>query len=1231
MRTPDPGHQRPRPNATTVEMGSIIANSILVSQSDPPDDSDIKGKVEVEVRTATPESHHRSRRILNCYFPDEIPETTDPGTLQNDSVALEDCVGIIQQESPTSSKGKGRDLSRSYNEDSLVSFYDDDILIATDSTNPTAYASPQSTSDTAESPNSSHDSSPRLPGSLEPVNSSRYVQVLIHGDALDGQASHIEEASINQRASLGTPPDSIEGYVAGNPLHSFITPTGDDVLPSHTRPMPLAAGSSVFRSIFRSRAIRSALAIKFDFVLRLAYHWMFLQIPMFYFTRVTRIFKEVRLSTDDLTKKVIQTLVNQETQGQRLGTRAYFIDIDDPQVSNLKTLWESFIDSLMREWKTLNIVSVLLMSAIIGTLQINAAFSDPLVRMSVFTSLICALMSLIYGGMFIIRFSNMRRVHKAIEWAKEGESTSTAIFWNVWVLLAMPAIWLSWSLILYVIGIMSFIWRAGFNGEAAANISPRAELGIRISISCILLLGLVYLALIIGTLKHYGEQMDVAWKEKVRNKAPKYNTTFEDTPRSRVQDIPLPFDEDIQVEPQHKQSFIATQSKHSERLSRTLPSGLVFHQAVEVIRFTIGGPQASEMPHHLANRGLNIGTWNGFIEHAWLAWNDSTKIRSETDRRKDVLRVITTWNGTLFCRLNFEVILCCVYPTHSPRSPFFAVFLTDFNTYAPSAMARFGHIPRGFGRVDIYEADRPVVSLLAADHYPPSPTDDPEIQTYHGSDPPSKAEPLSRQSSLVDLNIKSPTLSDPFNSPKQSSRMLPPNDVDEVFNTEICSVDSGQSPPPRAKNALPQDNFHSSENAPVNRSPPMDDYGPSCPSTSIVFEDTIATPTSPIHNTDRQSISVSPGLSDSPDAIVKLDRMGGINADQLGDGVLGAKLTRNNLNLEAHYGNSYLRHSSSLHPRYVRQRLGSYPGSDTGTTSLKARTPLYTRSYEDLYSFGGSDMHPNVQNKQLQYKECSAENPAERPGDWRPDYVSGLTSRVPETTKHRSDVTEWNDPVTRSVHSYLACSQDPPMHRDLRHHPFPFGTSDLTFEFPRYSSPFETTRPPPKSRHLPDPLGPLDPAQLATSPPVSRMRLFHPLLPWYIDIVQTHPNGVTVQDVILQMFLQMDMPIEYVHWFNIDMDDSVRESIKKEYLDRVKGNWNMEDIVKGVKRVDFLRGCVEFEGLVKGSNGLWEIKTTHREHWIEYSPEMEWEGDGLERGPEMELEERSDGRFGTQV
>lgn len=49
-------------------------------------------------------------------------------------------------------------------------------------------------------------------------------------------------------------------------------------------------------------------------------------------------------------------------------------------------------------------------------LQIEAA-SHPITRTAALFSLICALMSLLYGCMYIIRFGTMRKMHKASSFA----------------------------------------------------------------------------------------------------------------------------------------------------------------------------------------------------------------------------------------------------------------------------------------------------------------------------------------------------------------------------------------------------------------------------------------------------------------------------------------------------------------------------------------------------------------------------------------------------------------------------------------------------------------------------------------------------------------------------------------------------------------------------------------------------------------------------------------------
>lgn len=56
-------------------------------------------------------------------------------------------------------------------------------------------------------------------------------------------------------------------------------------------------------------------------------------------------------------------------------------------------------------------------SAILTILQIQTAEQDPIIRYTALASLICALISLLFGCMYIIRFGTMRKTYKAAEWA----------------------------------------------------------------------------------------------------------------------------------------------------------------------------------------------------------------------------------------------------------------------------------------------------------------------------------------------------------------------------------------------------------------------------------------------------------------------------------------------------------------------------------------------------------------------------------------------------------------------------------------------------------------------------------------------------------------------------------------------------------------------------------------------------------------------------------------------
>lgn len=148
-------------------------------------------------------------------------------------------------------------------------------------------------------------------------------------------------------------------------------------------------------------------------------------------------------------------------------------------------------------------------------------------------------------------------------------------------------------------------------------------------------------------------------------------------------------------------------------------------------------------------------------------------------------------------------------------------------------------------------------------------------------------------------------------------------------------------------------------------------------------------------------------------------------------------------------------------------------------------------------------------------------------------------------------------------------TQDPPILLDLRMNPLEGNALNFL--------------------HLGRPHNNIDFAQLATNPPASHMRLFHPRLPWYIDIYEKHPNGVTVFDVLTQMWQELLSQITGRHYWNEDLSDVDRAAIAGSFQTRCNGDEVL--VARGVTKVDYLGRRIIFEGLVRTRGGMWELKT----------------------------------------
>ena len=98
-----------------------------------------------------------------------------------------------------------------------------------------------------------------------------------------------------------------------------------------------------------------------DTLPRQIYLYLMLRLPHLYFTHVIRIFEDAEMSMPEIKKMALEAnnYLKDPTISKALHLESGF---GSPRYYNLSKSWEAFVDSLIREWKTMNIISVLLLS-----------------------------------------------------------------------------------------------------------------------------------------------------------------------------------------------------------------------------------------------------------------------------------------------------------------------------------------------------------------------------------------------------------------------------------------------------------------------------------------------------------------------------------------------------------------------------------------------------------------------------------------------------------------------------------------------------------------------------------------------------------------------------------------------------------------------------------------------------------------------------------------------------
>ena len=99
------------------------------------------------------------------------------------------------------------------------------------------------------------------------------------------------------------------------------------------------------------------------------YLLLLLRLPSLYFSRVARIFEDADMSLPEIKKMALETASQGLTHEYEI-EMAFESSSVPPAYKRLTSTWEFFIDSVMREWKTFNIISVLLLTYVTFNLSL---------------------------------------------------------------------------------------------------------------------------------------------------------------------------------------------------------------------------------------------------------------------------------------------------------------------------------------------------------------------------------------------------------------------------------------------------------------------------------------------------------------------------------------------------------------------------------------------------------------------------------------------------------------------------------------------------------------------------------------------------------------------------------------------------------------------------------------------------------------------------------------------
>jgi hypothetical protein len=140
-----------------------------------------------------------------------------------------------------------------------------------------------------------------------------------------------------------------------SPLRNFLWP----LYRSHSREEPFVPIDPYKLNIFLPpQTVRHMLSQ----IVRQIYRHFLLRLPSIYFSRVSRVFADAEVSRPE-----VQHMIEGRNKGEAYRWPAdheWVAPNVSPALIRFKESWESFVESVLKEWKTLNVVSTLLMTCV---------------------------------------------------------------------------------------------------------------------------------------------------------------------------------------------------------------------------------------------------------------------------------------------------------------------------------------------------------------------------------------------------------------------------------------------------------------------------------------------------------------------------------------------------------------------------------------------------------------------------------------------------------------------------------------------------------------------------------------------------------------------------------------------------------------------------------------------------------------------------------------------------